>query len=193
VVAVAVDWLTIRNDYISGGGSYRKLAEKYGVSFSVLKDKAVSEKWKDAKDAHKLKIRTKVEQKLVDVAVKQELSRAVRLLTISDELITKIEQAVSELDMVQVTNKKKTKVIEYNNYERPDKPTKEIIDEQEEILSVQSIIDRKGLQLVATALKAVWDMTAGENDSTDENDDGFLDALNGTAEEDWSDESDIPI
>ena len=190
---MAVDWLTIRNDYISGGGSYRKLAEKYGVPFSVLKDKAVSEKWKDAKDEHKLKVRTKVEQKLVDIAVKQELSRAVRLLAVSDELITKIEQAVSELDMVQVTNKKKTKVIEYKNYERPDKPTKEIIDEQEEILSVQSIIDRKGLQQVATALKAVWDMTAGENDNTDENDDGFLDALNGTAEEDWSDESDIPI
>lgn len=27
----------------------------------------------------------------------------------------------------------------------------------------------------------------------DESDDGFLDALNGSAEEDWSDESDIPI
>ena len=29
--------------------------------------------------------------------------------------------------------------------------------------------------------------------NTEETDDGFLDALNGTAEEDWSDESDIPV
>ena len=29
--------------------------------------------------------------------------------------------------------------------------------------------------------------------SLDEADDGFLEALNGTAEEDWSDESDIPV
>ena len=162
---MAVDWLTIRNDYISGGGSYRKLAEKYGISFSVLKDKAVSEKWKDAKEAHKNKVRTKTEQKLVDVAVKQEVSRITRLLNISDGLIDKIEQAVSELDMAQVTNSKKTKVIEYSNELRPDKPTKETIEEHTEILAIQSIIDRKGLQQVATALKAVWDMTADENES----------------------------
>ena len=39
---MAVDWLAIRNDYINGGGSYRKLAEKYGVPLSeqvlALKD-----------------------------------------------------------------------------------------------------------------------------------------------------------
>ena len=165
---MAVDWNEIRNDYISGGGSYRKLAEKYGVSFSVLKDKAVSGKWKDAKDAHLNKIRTKVEQKLVDAAVKQEVSRAVKLLSISDTLIEKLEQAVRELDMTQVTNKKKTKVIEYKNGKRPDKPTKEIIEECEEILAIQSIIDRKGLQQVAMALKAVWDITSGEETSNTE-------------------------
>lgn len=60
---MAVDWLAIRNDYINGGGSYRKLAEKYGVKFSVLKDKAVSEKWKDAKEQQTNAIRTKSEQK----------------------------------------------------------------------------------------------------------------------------------
>ena len=184
---MAVDWLTIRNDYISGGGSYRKIAEKYGVPFSVLKDKAVSEKWKDAKEAHQNKIRTKVEQKLVDVAVKQEVSRITRLLNISDELINKIEQAVSELDMAQVTNKKKTKVIEYKNGKRPDKPTKEIIEEKEEILAVRSIIDRKGLQQVATAIKAVWDITSDEDPSTNDQTEAhnaLIDAIRGLDDED---------
>ena len=60
---MAVDWLAIRNDYINGGGSYRKLAEKYGVSFSVLKDIAVKEKWKEAKEQQTNKIRTETEQK----------------------------------------------------------------------------------------------------------------------------------
>lgn len=60
---MAVDWLVIRNDYINGGGSYRKLAEKHGVSFSVLKDVAVKEKWKEAKEQQTNKIRTKAEQK----------------------------------------------------------------------------------------------------------------------------------
>ena len=60
---MAVDWLAIRNDYISGGGSYRKLAEKYGVSFNTLKDKAVEEGWKNLKEEHHNKTTTKAQQK----------------------------------------------------------------------------------------------------------------------------------
>lgn len=190
---MVADWLTIRNDYINGGGSYRKLSEKYDVPLRTIAKHAKDENWQKLKEENCNAIATTLRQKTADAIVESELSRLTRLLAISDSLIDKIEQAVSELDMAQVTNKKKTKVIEYNNYDRPDKPTKEIIEEQEEILAVQSIIDRKGLQQVAMALKAVFDMTAEDNSSTEESDDGFLDALNGTAEEDWSDESDIPI
>ena len=190
---MAADWLIIRNDYINGGGSYRQLSEKYGVPLRTIAKHAKDENWLKLKEDNCNTIATTLRQKTADAIVDVEVSRITRLLNISDSLLEKIEQAVSELAMAQVTNKKKTKVIEYKNRERPDKPTKEIIEEQEEILSVKSIIDRRGLQQVAIALKAVWDMTAGENGSADENDDGFLEALNGTAGEDWSDESDIPV
>lgn len=63
---MAVDWLKIRNEYINGGGSYRKLAEKNGISFSVLKDIAVKEHWAEAKKQHINNIRTKTEQKTVE-------------------------------------------------------------------------------------------------------------------------------
>lgn len=76
---MAVDWLAIRNDYINGGGSYRKLAEKYGVNFSVLKDVAVKEKWKEAKEQQTNIIRTKAEQK-----TQEKISDA-----LSDEAATK--------------------------------------------------------------------------------------------------------
>lgn len=165
---MAVDWLAIRNDYISGGGSYRKLAEKYGVPLRTVAKHAKDEDWPKLKKENCNNIATTLRQKTADAIVEQELSRITRLLKISDDLIAKIEQAVSELDMAQVTNKKKTKVIEYKNGKRPDKPTKEIIEELEEILAVRSIIDRKGLQQVATALKAMWDMTADEDPSNNE-------------------------
>lgn len=190
---MAVDWLTIRNDYINGGGSYRKLSEKYGVPLRTIAKHAKDEDWQKLKEETCNDIATSLRQKTADAIVESEVSRFTRLLAISDSLIDKIEQAVTELDMAQVTNKKKTKVIEYNNEECPNKPTKEIIEEKEEILEVRSIIDRKGLQQVALALKAVFDMTADENDNTGENDDGFIEALNGTAEGDWSDEGDIPV
>ena len=40
-----VDWITIKAEYIAGGTSYRKLAEKHKVSFNTLKTVAVSEQW----------------------------------------------------------------------------------------------------------------------------------------------------
>ena len=180
---MAVDWIAIRNDYINGGGSYRKLAEKYGVSFGTLRARAEKEKWPELKEEQQHKISTIAAQKTADVIVKQEVKRVERLLSINDQLIDKIEKAVSELDLAQVTNKKKTKVIEYKNGRRPDKPTKETITENEEILTVASIVDRKGLQQIAMALKAVWDIT-GEHEAGKEEeyeDDGLLAALGANA------------
>ena len=47
------------------------------------------------------------------------------------------------------------KTIEYDNGLRPDKPTKEVIHEEEKVLEVSSIIDRQGLKHIASALKDI--------------------------------------
>lgn len=100
---MAVDWLAIRNDYINGGGSYRKLAEKYGVNFSVLKDVAVKEKWKQAKEQQTNEIRTKAEQKaqekisdaLSDVAATKARIR-VKLIRMAEAWIDKQTDAMGD-------------------------------------------------------------------------------------------------
>ena len=189
---MAVDWLVIRNEYINGLGNYRELSEKHGVSQSTIRKRAATEKWSDAKEEQRNKIGTKLEQETADTIVKKEGERVERLLSISDKLITKIEKAVEELDLTQVTNKTKTKTIEYKNSKRPDKPTKEIVMEKEEILAVPSIVDRKGLQQVATALKAIWDIT-GESEANKEDgieDDGLLAALGTNAQAVFNDGDD---
>ena len=182
---MAVDWLKIKTEYVNGNISLRKLAEKTeGVTYSQMAKVAAAEKWSEARDKQRIKIESKQNQEIADVIAKNEVKRIKRLLSISDRLIDKIERAVEELDRAQVTNKTKTKVIEYKNGKRPDKPTKETITEQEEILAVASIIDRKGLQQVATALKAVWDIS-GQNEAAKEDeieDDGLLAALGANAQ-----------
>ena len=45
----SVDWKAIKAEYIAGGTSYQKLAEKHGVSFSTLSHLAKREKWTDLK------------------------------------------------------------------------------------------------------------------------------------------------
>lgn len=60
---MAVDWLKIKNDYINGGGSYRKLAEKYGVNKDTIAQRAKSEGWKEQRDIQTDKTHTKTIQK----------------------------------------------------------------------------------------------------------------------------------
>ena len=182
---MAVDWLKIKSEYVNGNISLRKLAEKTdGITYSQIAKVAAAEKWSEARENQRIKIESKQNQEIAEVIVKQEVDRVKRLLSISDKMIGRIEQVVAELDLAQVTSKTKTKVIEYKNRERPDKPTKETVEEKEEILSVSSIVDRKGLQQVAMALKAMWDIT-GEHEANKEDDvedDGLLAALGANAQ-----------
>lgn len=106
---------------------------------------------------------------------------------------------------------KKAKDEHWNNVvkETEQKTTEKIAESESEIASIRSRLRLKIMQQLETRLeieevdgmefrrlvqsfKDMCEITEGIG-STDENDDGFLDALNGTAEEDWSNESDIPI
>ena len=79
---MAADWLKIRNDYINGGGSYRKLADKYEVSASTLMQVAARERWKEQKDKHLSKVEAKTKQKSVEKkadALSDEAASKVRI------------------------------------------------------------------------------------------------------------------
>ena len=182
---MAVDWLKIKSKYVNGNISLRKLAEQTdGITYSQIAKVAASEKWSEAREEQRIKIESKQNQKIAELIVKKEVKRAERMMGIHDQLLDKLEQAVAELNMAQVTNKRKTKIIEYKNGKRPDKPTKEIITENEEILAVSSIVDRKGLQQISLALKALWDISNehdANKDNDDMEDDGLLAALGSNA------------
>ena len=144
------NWKEIKAEYItSDKSSYRKLAEKYDIPLGTLQKRAKKEKWpelkKQSSDRTVAKTITVIEQKQAD--------KLKRIHDITDRLLDKIEKAVDELDIHLAKKTVKTKEIEYNNYERPDKPTREVINETEEIVDYHSIIDRKGAQELSAALK----------------------------------------
>ena len=149
-----MDWSAIKTEYITTNTSYRKLAEKYGIGPSTLYERGSKEKWVEQKKQHQ----SKTVAKTLAADTKKKVDRAKRLRDAADRLLDKVEKAIDELDLQLVTHKDKTKTIEYNNPQRADKPTKEIIHETEQILSVSSIIDRKGLQQIAAALKDIRDI-----------------------------------
>ena len=148
---LSVDWKKIKAEYIAGGTSYRKLAEKYGVSFSTLRKVAAKEQWTDLRNKCGAKANTKIIEKLSD----KSADKLSRVLDITDKLLDKLEQAIEELDIQLYKSVIKTKEIEYNHELRPDKPTKETIHEEEKVIEVKSIVDRSGLKAIASSLRDI--------------------------------------
>lgn len=86
------NWKKIKAEYIRGGVSYRKLAEKYGVSFSTLRKVASKEKWTDLRN----KAGAKRDSKIVESIASQEANRVDRVNSIADKLLTRIEECVDD-------------------------------------------------------------------------------------------------
>ena len=63
---MAVDWLAIKTEYINGGISYRKLAEKHGVSPSSLMQRAAKDGWAKEREQQHSKTEAKAKQKTAE-------------------------------------------------------------------------------------------------------------------------------
>ena len=87
-----MDWNKLKAEYIKGGTSYRKLAEKHKANLSVLKRIAKEEDWVGLREQCKAKAATKI----VEIESDRQAERMKRLLTVSDMLLDAVEDAVSK-------------------------------------------------------------------------------------------------
>lgn len=146
------DWSKIKTEYITTDkSSYRKLSEKYGIPLGTIYKRAKRENWVELKQ----RSYDKKVAKTVSAIEEKEVKKMQRIQDITEKLLDKIERAVDELDIQLFKDVKKVKEIEYKNLERPDKPTKEIIHEEETVTEIHTIIDRKGVQELASAIKSL--------------------------------------
>ena len=81
-----MDWKKVKAEYIAGGTSYRKLAAKYGVSFSTLRNIAIREKWTELREQASNKSVTK----LVESIGEQNGTYKVSINDVADKLLNKI-------------------------------------------------------------------------------------------------------
>lgn len=146
-----VDWKKIKTEYITTDTSYRKLAQKYGVHYKVVSERGKTEGWVELRAQHRDKTLTKTLEKISE----RQADEMARIDGLADQLLDKVERAIQELDLQLFKHVDKTKEIEYNNPQRPDKPTREVIHEEEKLLEMKSIVDRSGLKQVAAALKDI--------------------------------------
>lgn len=86
-----MDWKEIKAEYIAGGTSYRKLAKKYGVSFSTLRGIAEREKWTELK----AQAQHNADTKLVESIGEQNGTYTVSINDVADKLLNRIERMIS--------------------------------------------------------------------------------------------------
>lgn len=177
------DWKQLEKEYI--------LSDYKSVS-SFLKDKGIktsgstkksTKGWKEKKVLKEERKSTKVIEKVLEKESEKEANKIMQVKDVANDLLSKIVQANNELNMHIARNKKKKKTVEYNYDMR--KPSKEIIDEKEEIKSYIDIIDRKGLKELTSALKDLNDILDPKDEDNDE-DNSFIEALNKKTEDIWN-------
>lgn len=167
---MAANWNKIKSEYINGNISYRKLAEKHGVSESHLMAKAAKEKWFDKRKAQRSKIQEKTEQKTAEKLAEREADRLLRISDAADRLLAKIEEATEQLDQFIVTNKVKQKEVKYVSSDAGfGKPSKEIVKEVESKQVIKADhLDRLGLKQLTSALKDLKDIQFTANEEKEQ-------------------------
>ena len=150
-----ISWVEIENEYITDirkkPCSLESLAKKYNISLDTLKDRCAKHKWVDKRTEYTQNILQNVKEKSAD----EDTERIVRLMRLADLAADKAEEALEELNDCIVKNKKKTRTVEYKDITAKGKPTKEVIEEKEDIVTVRGPIDRFGLMQVTNALKNI--------------------------------------
>ena len=90
-----IDWNAIRAEYIGGGTSYRKLAEKHQVSFMVLKTRAKKEDWPGLRTQAEHKASTEATQKTAAA----DADNAVIAAEIKKRLLLRLSRAEQKFPM----------------------------------------------------------------------------------------------
>lgn len=86
------DWKKIKAEYIAGGISYRRLAEKSGVSFNTLKTIAIKEKWAELRQQADHKATTV----MVETIGEANGNTAVKVNDVADKLLEEIGSILDE-------------------------------------------------------------------------------------------------
>lgn len=81
------DWQAIKTEYITTDTSYRKLAQKYGVGYSVIGEKARLDGWVEQREQYRNETLTKT----VNAISNKQVDRAAKLISAADKLLDKVE------------------------------------------------------------------------------------------------------
>lgn len=148
------DWKSLKKEYLLS--EYNSVTsflayKNIKVNGSVYKNTAG---WKKEKEEKKEKKSRKVVEKVIEKEAEKEAEIIVSVDSLADMLMEKIYNSINELD--QHICSSKTKITTKKTL--PNKTEVVRIEENENLNKVISVIDRKGLSLISSALKNINDV-----------------------------------
>lgn len=138
------EWERIREAYITGNDGAAALARRFGVDRREIAGRMETEQWKLLRQQHRSERTAKAILRLDGTWE----GRLRRVDTIADSLLTKLERAVEELDIVTVNCREKVKTEE----------GEQTRDYQRLMREEPGIIDRGGLKQLTAVLKDIKDV-----------------------------------
>lgn len=91
---MSADWKKIKAEYLTTEISIRDLAQKYGVHYTTIGRRAAKEEWQTQRQQQMDRTLTKT----LNAASTAEANRAIRLKTVADKLLNKVEVLVERDD-----------------------------------------------------------------------------------------------
>ena len=153
-----VNWTEAKRYYMQNNVSYQDVADKFGTTKARVAEHARAKNgkkgWVLLKEELQNKIETKTEQKFIERTAKSNLENMNTLYMSAEDLMQKANEAVGELNNHLVKSKTKTKSVKYSNAKgRQNKPTQEVITENEDINIVEGDVNTKKLKDIATVIE----------------------------------------
>lgn len=165
-----VDWDAVRAEYLAGEIGCRKLAEKHGIPYQTIRDRATREQWTRLRREAREKSGKKAVQKAADLAAKN----AAAAQRIRGKLLARLEKEIDRLPDAIIGSESRN-MIEAIERDKKGRPIKKMVQGKTHNL--------RELAATLKELSAGVDMETGVSSP----DDGFLQALSSTAMEDWHD------
>ncbi len=154
----SVNWTEARRYYLQNDVSYQDVADKFGTTKARVAEHARAgpdkKGWVLMKSELKDRIDTQTEQKFVERQVKSNVENLNSVYMVAEDLITKANEAVGELNNHLVKSKTKKKKTKYSNAKgRTNKALSETVTEEEKIKFVQGDVNTKKMKDIATVIE----------------------------------------
>ena len=141
------DWQAIKTEYITTDTSYRKLAQKHGVSYQAICHRSKDEGWIALREQHL----NDTLSKTLDKISKKEADRVAKIHDVADKILNKIEAMVDRPEPLT---------------EKGIRALTAAVKDLKEIHAIKSDLDKKEQEARIAALRQKSMTGDGDDDDT---------------------------